>query len=145
LNGGDGGFDIAVPRNHDDRKRRMVRLDDLQQLQPIEPRALQPDVEKDEMRAARLDGGKRLIGVLRRARAMALVGQNARDNVADIGFVINYKNIGCHLFFCSLANSMRMFVEARFRQLFGSRFIAYVRSCAGRREIKADDGAPPFG
>ena len=51
----DRGVEIAVARDHQHRQRRVAALDLLEQLQPVEPRALQPDVEQDEARAAVLD------------------------------------------------------------------------------------------
>ena len=51
----DGGFNIAVAGDHDDGQAWMRRLHQLQELQAVEMRALQPNVEKHEVRAPRLD------------------------------------------------------------------------------------------
>ena len=55
LDGGDRGFDIAVAGNHHDRQFGMLLLDGVEQLQAVELAALQPDVEKDQVRPARDD------------------------------------------------------------------------------------------
>ena len=39
---------------------------------------------------------ERLVAVARRARAVAFVLQDARDQFADIGFVVNNQDVGCH-------------------------------------------------
>jgi len=48
------------------------------------------------MRLAVLDGDQRLIAVAREPAVVALVFKNARDEIADIGLVIDNKNIGSH-------------------------------------------------
>ena len=45
LDGRDGGFDIAVARDDDDRQFGMLLLDDVEEIEPVELRSLQPDVE----------------------------------------------------------------------------------------------------
>ena len=39
---------------------------------------------------------KRLAAVTRRARTVSLVLQDARDQFADVGFVVNDQDVGCH-------------------------------------------------
>ena len=63
---------------------------------PSSAAALQPDIEKDEIGAARGDRAERGIAVMRDARRIALVLQDARNELADVGFVVNDENIGCH-------------------------------------------------
>src|ERR1700716_837087 len=92
----DRGFDIAVPRNHHHRYVGVVLLDLLQQLQAIELAALQPDVEKHQMRAAVGDFRQRRIAVARGSGRKTLVVQNARNQVANIGFVIDNQNVIGH-------------------------------------------------
>ena len=65
----DRRLDVAVTGDHDDRQFGMLLLDDIEQLQPVETAALQPDVEEDEARAARLDCRERVVAVARGARA----------------------------------------------------------------------------
>ena len=74
----------------------MLLLDGVEQLQTVELASLQPDVEQDETRPARGDGGNRLVAVARRSRAVALVLQNARDELADICLVVNYEDFRPH-------------------------------------------------
>src|SRR6202158_5116181 len=92
----DRGFDIAVPGDHHHRQIGMVPLYLLQQLQSVELAALQPDVEKYQMRAAIGDFRQRRIAVARRARGEALVVKNARNQITNIGFVIHNQNVTCH-------------------------------------------------
>jgi hypothetical protein len=66
------------------------------QLQAVEPRPLHPDVEKDQMRPARLDGGQSLVGILGRARAVPFVGKNAGDDFANIGLVVDDEDVCRH-------------------------------------------------
>ena len=74
----------------------MSLLHDLQQLQPVEPRPLHPDVEKQQMRPPRGYRFKRLVSVARGARAVALVGKNARHAFANISLVVDDQNVGRH-------------------------------------------------
>ena len=48
LDRADGGFDVAVARDDDDGERRVAALDLLEQLDAVEARALQPDVEDEQ-------------------------------------------------------------------------------------------------
>ena len=93
----DRGLDVAVAGDHHDRQVRMLLLDRVEQLQPVEPAALQPDVEEDQVRPPRLDLAKARVAVARGARAVALVLQDARDQLADIGFVVDDENVGRHV------------------------------------------------
>ena len=92
----DRGLDVAVAGDHHDRQVGMVLLDLLEQLQAVELGALQPDVEKHQMRAAIGDLGQRGIAVARRPRRKPLVIEDARDEIADIGLVIDNQNVTCH-------------------------------------------------
>ncbi len=66
----DGGLDVAVARDHHHRQVGMGGLDQVEHLEPVEARALQPDVEEDEVRAARFDRGQGLVGAACRAAAV---------------------------------------------------------------------------
>src|SRR5215203_1668915 len=55
LNRGNGGFDVAVAGNHNDRQIGMLRLDEVQDLEPVEAATLQPYVKEDEVRPPSLD------------------------------------------------------------------------------------------
>src|SRR6266850_2556840 len=96
LDGRDRGFDIAVPGDHHDRHLRVVLFDLFQQLQPVELAALQPDVEKHQMRAAVGNFRERRIAVACGSGAKALVLENARNQIANIGLVIDNQNVICH-------------------------------------------------
>ena len=73
----DGGFDIAVAADHHDRDMRQLALDDLQNLEPVELAALQPDIEHDKRRLARADRRQRLGAVAGLARLVAFVAEDA--------------------------------------------------------------------
>src|SRR3546814_20669986 len=60
---GDRGVDSAMPRNHDDRQRRIDSLDRLDATEAIEPRTLETDVDKRATRAALTDGLARRVAV----------------------------------------------------------------------------------
>ena len=89
-------LDIAVAGNHHDRHVRILPLDRLKQLQPVQLRTLQPDVEQDKLRPARLDRRDRLVRIARQARAVAFVLQNAGDEFADVVFVVDDENVSSH-------------------------------------------------
>jgi len=72
----------------------MACLDQVEDLQPVEARALQPDVQEDEVRTPRLDGGERLVGAPRSPAAVTFVVQDAGDEVADVGLVVDDQKIG---------------------------------------------------
>ena len=96
LDRGDRGFDVAVAGDHHHRHFGMVHLDDVEQLQTVELRALQPDVEEHHARPARRNLGDRRIAVARGTRAKALVLENAGDQLADVGFVVDDQDIVGH-------------------------------------------------
>src|SRR4029079_5525448 len=92
----DRGVEVAVARDHQHRKRRIAALDLLQQLQPVQPRALQPDVQQDHRRAPLLDRVERGSAVGRGAHGIALLFQYAADQVADVGLVIHHQHFKRH-------------------------------------------------
>src|SRR6267154_6578917 len=92
----DRGLDIAVPGDHHDRHLGMVLLDLFQQLQPVELAALQPDVEKHQMRAAIGDFRQRRIAVARCPGGKTLVVQNTGNQIPNICFVVDNQNVICH-------------------------------------------------
>ena len=93
----DGGFDVAVAGNHHHRHFRVLLLDGIEQLQAVEPAALEPDVEEQKVGAARLDLVQGGIAVARGAGGVAFVLEQARDQLTDVGLVINNQNIGRHV------------------------------------------------
>jgi hypothetical protein len=46
------GLDVSVTRNHHDRQLGVFLFHAVEQLQPIELAALQPDVQEDKVRPA---------------------------------------------------------------------------------------------
>src|SRR5258707_4214475 len=96
LDGSDRGFDSAVPGDHDHRQIGVVPFYLLQQLQAIEFAALQPDVEKHQMRAAIGNFRHRRIAIASGPGGEALVVKNARNQITNIGFVIDNQNVICH-------------------------------------------------
>ena len=93
LYGGDGGFDVAMAGDHHHRHFRVLLLDGIEQLQAVEPAALEPDVEEQKVGAARLDLVQGGIAVARGAGGVAFILEQARDQFADVGLVINNENI----------------------------------------------------
>ena len=68
LDGGDRGLDVAVTGDHHHRQLRMLLLQRVEQLQPVEPAALQPDVEEHQVRPPARDVRERVVAVARGAR-----------------------------------------------------------------------------
>ncbi len=93
LDGGDGGFDVAVSGNHHDRQFGMFHLERIEELQAIETAALQPDVEEHEVRTPRHDGGERVVAVMRGTGKIALILQDAGDQFANVGFVVDDEDV----------------------------------------------------
>ena len=89
-------LDVAVTRNHHHRHGGMLAFDRLEQLQPIQLRSLQPDVEEDQLRAARFDRCDGLVRVARQARTVSLILQDAGDEFADVLFVVDDENVSNH-------------------------------------------------
>ena len=85
----------------------MLLLEAIEQLQPVEAAALQPDVEKHQIGPPRDDGAERLVAVARGAGAVAFVLQDARDQFADIGFVVDDQDIGRHGHIAALDAAVR--------------------------------------
>ena len=90
------GLDVAVAGDHHDGDVGVILLDLLEQLQAVELGALQPDVEKHQMRAAVGNLAKRGIAVARGPGTEAFVFQDARNEVTNIGFVVDNQNVTGH-------------------------------------------------
>ena len=88
-----GGLDVAVAGNHHDRQVGVLLLEGIEQLQAIEPAALQPDVEKDQARPSCDDGPQGFVAIARRPGRVALVLEDAGDQLANIRFVIDDENL----------------------------------------------------
>ena len=126
------GLDVAVAGDHHHRHVAVLLLDDLEQLQTVEPRALQPDVEQHEMRTARLDRRQRLVGIARQTGRVAFVGENARNELTNVVLVIDDQNIGWHQDDRPLATGLGLREVAR-RGLGGGLSATAVSSAPARR------------
>ena len=93
LQRADGGFDVAVARDHDHRQVRIEILDQVEQLKPVHTAALHPDIQNHQGGLSRLDGRQRHVGVRGRPDRIALVFQEARDEVADIRLVVDHQHV----------------------------------------------------
>lgn len=74
----------------------MHRLDLVEQRQPVQARALQPDVEENQPRRPVGHCRQRTVGIECRAGFMPLVAQYARDEFTDVFLVIDDENIRRH-------------------------------------------------
>ena len=98
----DRRVEIAVAGDHQHRQGRIAALDHLEQLQSVELRALQPDVEQKQRRSPVGERLQRLVAVAGGAGLEALVLQHARDQLADVLLVVDYEDVQCH----NLLNSL---------------------------------------
>src|SRR5947208_12720324 len=110
----DRGLDVAVAGDHHDREIGVVLLDLLQELQAVELGALQPDVEEHQMRPAVGYLGERRIAVARGPGHEALVFEDARNEIPNIGLIIDNQNFTCHgsRLFSQLPVEASIFVES---------------------------------
>ena len=74
----------------------MLFLDDVEDLEPIEPAALDPDVQEHELRTASLDRRERFLGCPGGPAAVSLVVEDAGNQFADVGLVVNNQDVGTH-------------------------------------------------
>ena len=89
-------LDVAVAAHDHHRHARVVALELLQHLHAVEPAALQPDVEQNETRPAHADGGEGGVAVAGFARLVAFVFQDAGDERADVGLIVDDENVFVH-------------------------------------------------
>ena len=95
---GDRGVEIAVARDDQHRDRRIATLDLVEQIEPVEPA-----IPAARRRAAPGSGRRvadrrqRGIAVGGGARAIALVFQHARDQFANVVFVVDDQDVECHV------------------------------------------------
>jgi hypothetical protein len=85
-----------VTRDHHDRKIRVLAFHEIEHLKPVQPAALQPDVQEHEVGPPRFDCGECLFGRTCGAGAVSLVFQNAGHEVADVGLVVDDQNVSAH-------------------------------------------------
>src|SRR3546814_3079525 len=67
-------------------------LDFLQQFQAVHPRTLQPDIEQHQRGPTRIDRAKRCIAIGGRSRLISFVFQHARDEIANVFFIIDNRS-----------------------------------------------------
>jgi hypothetical protein len=96
LDGGDRRFNRAVARDHDHGQVGMLPLYNVKECKAVEPATLKPDIQQQEIRTARTDGGQRVLRVLRRANRIAFILQDAGHQIPNIGLVVHNQNIGGH-------------------------------------------------
>jgi hypothetical protein len=92
----DRRLDIAVTRDHHDREFRMLLLHRVEELQPVEAAALQPDVEEHQARAPGRDCAQRVVCIARGARQITLVLEDAGNQLPDVGLVVNDEDVSDH-------------------------------------------------
>ena len=80
----------------------MSVIETVEQLEAIKAAALQPDVEEHEVRPTAFDLVQGRVAVARRARAIALILEQARDEFANVSLVIDDENIRRHRTYRSL-------------------------------------------
>src|SRR6185437_6110494 len=112
----------------------MLLLDGIEQLQPIELAALQPNVEKHQIRPPRYDGIKRLVTIASRERAVPLVFEYPGHQIADVCLVVDNENFCAHAITRSRLCVKRVRSDLRFR-----------RSPAFRWRRTAGAAKPPAG
>jgi hypothetical protein len=81
---------------HQDRQSRVFLLDDVKNLQAVKRAPLQPDIQDHQVRLPVPDGGERFVAVARFARGVAFIGQQAADEHANVGFVIDDEDVSRH-------------------------------------------------
>ena len=82
--------------DHQHGNGRIAALDLLQELQPVEARALQPDVEQHHRRPALLDCLERRVAVPRGADGITLVLKHAADQFANIRLIVHNEHFKRH-------------------------------------------------
>ena len=75
----------------------ILAMDHLEELEPVEFAALQPDVENDERRPALAYSVHRLGAVVRAARGVALVFKDTGNQCADVALVVDDEDIVAHV------------------------------------------------
>ncbi len=137
--GGDCGLDVAVAGDDHHGQVGIGPLDVREHLEAIEPAALQPDVEDDQMRSALLDGAQGLVAVAGRGVRMTLVLENPGDQLANIGLVVDDQDVCSHL---KLLRSIRLRPGGPWACSVGEWVVrARRRGAAGKRQSDAHQGA----
>ena len=134
-----------MPGNDQNWQGRIAPFDFIEQVQPVELGAFEPDIKQNERRAAVGNGCECRIAICGHARGVAVILQNPGDKIANVGFVINDQNIKSH---GSLRLHARQGDGSRFSWLKCTRFVtADKRSqflCCRGMEGHRHDCAAPF-
>ena len=99
---GNSRFHIAVARDHNDRHIGVLALEHVQQLQPVQPRSLHPDIQENQTGPPTRDFVEAAVRVMGLARLIAFILQDAGDQFANIVFVIDDEDVECH-YLCTAA------------------------------------------
>lgn len=97
ADGRNGGFDVAVTGNHDHGDIGMATLDLIQKGKTVEPAALHPDIQKDQAGNAIVDRRQCAVGIGGNTGLVSLVAQYSCNKLADVDFIVDDKNVRCHL------------------------------------------------
>ena len=93
---GNGGIDIAVAGKDHHRQFGFALFDLVQHFEPVHRAAVQPDIEQNEAGAPFVNGGERGHAVTGDAAGIAFVAQHARDEFADVAFIVDDQDIKGH-------------------------------------------------
>jgi hypothetical protein len=96
LNRGDRGFDRAVTADHDHRHVGMAAPDQVEHLEAVQLRALEPDIQEHRSGRLRFDFCQRRAPVAGMAHVVTLIPQDRRDRVAHLGLVVDDQNVCRH-------------------------------------------------
>src|SRR3954452_3826879 len=89
----DRSLDVAVAGNHYDRQVGVLTLHTVEQLQAVEFRALQPNVEEEEIWPPGADRPERGIAVARGPCLVAFILQDPGNKLANIRFVVHDQDV----------------------------------------------------
>src|SRR5690606_1879526 len=90
-------FNIAVAGYHHHWKIRVLFFNFVKQSQPIKPASLQPDVQKHQTRDTVVNGGQCTVSIKGSPCFIPFVTQDPGYKFPNIDFIVNDKNICCHI------------------------------------------------
>ncbi len=92
LDRGDRDLDVAVAADDHHRHVGVVALDRLEDVDPVHPAVLQPDVQDHQRRRVGVDRGHALVGIAGQADLIAFVAQDIAHQFADVLFIVDDQN-----------------------------------------------------
>jgi hypothetical protein len=92
----DRGIEIAVAGDHQHRQAGVVALDLLEELDAVEARSLEPDVEEYQGWPPVLDRFQRRVTVAGGSDRITLVLEHSADEVANIFLVVDHQHLKRH-------------------------------------------------